>query len=127
MALAALRPCLEPRCAALVSTGRCATHTRQQEQRRGSAYQRGYTKQWARASTVWLQAHPLCGQRQDGERYPEHSACTHDGRLVPATCTDHIRPHQGNGALFWDQGNWQGLCASCHARKTVTEDGGFGR
>lgn len=43
-----------------------------------------------------------------------------------AQCVDHITPHGGDTALFWDTENWQPLCNQCHSRKTVTEDGGFG-
>lgn len=28
---------------------------------------------------------------------------------------DHIRPHRGDEALFWDRRNLQCLCASCHS------------
>lgn len=27
---------------------------------------------------------------------------------------DHIRPHRGDEALFWDRGNLQCLCKPCH-------------
>lgn len=27
---------------------------------------------------------------------------------------DHIRPHRGDAALFWDEGNLQLLCKACH-------------
>jgi hypothetical protein len=30
-----------------------------------------------------------------------------------ATVLDHIVPHKGNGELFWDPANWQGLCEWC--------------
>lgn len=40
---------------------------------------------------------------------------------------DHIIPHKGDQSLFWDQMNWESLCARCHGLKTATEDGGFGR
>jgi 5-methylcytosine-specific restriction endonuclease McrA len=40
---------------------------------------------------------------------------------------DHKIPHKGNLELFWNRNNWQVLCGACHARKTATEDGGFGR
>lgn len=28
--------------------------------------------------------------------------------------------------MFWSRRNWQALCATCHSRKTVRQDGGFG-
>jgi 5-methylcytosine-specific restriction protein A len=31
-----------------------------------------------------------------------------------------------NEALFWDWSNLRSMTASCHSRKTATEDGGFG-
>ena len=27
---------------------------------------------------------------------------------------DHIRPHKGDSGMFWDGGNLQTLCKSCH-------------
>jgi 5-methylcytosine-specific restriction protein A len=39
---------------------------------------------------------------------------------------DHIIPHRGDQALFWDEENWQPLCLVCHNAKTAREDGGFG-
>lgn len=53
---------------------------------------------------------------------------------------DHIVPHRLSNALdsgdatriaaaqalFWNSGNWQGLCSTCHSTKTAREDGGFG-
>lgn len=44
----------------------------------------------------------------------------------PSTHADHIKPHKGDWALFCDMANLQGLCASCHSKKTAGEDGGFG-
>jgi shikimate kinase len=32
-----------------------------------------------------------------------------------ATVVDHIKPHRGDQALFWDKNNWQPLCTHCHA------------
>ena len=39
---------------------------------------------------------------------------------------DHIIPHKGDEALFWDEDNLQSLCTPCHNQKTAREDGGFG-
>ena len=44
------------------------------------------------------------------------------GRYVRATDVDHIVPHRGDPALFWDEENWQALCHSCHSKKTRNED-----
>lgn len=36
------------------------------------------------------------------------------GQFVAATVVDHITPHKGDSALFWDKANWQSLCKRCH-------------
>jgi len=43
-----------------------------------------------------------------------------------ATDVDHIIPHKGKWELFSAPENLQGLCSTCHSRKTTTEDSGFG-
>jgi 5-methylcytosine-specific restriction endonuclease McrA len=53
--------------------------------------------------------------------------CLAQGRRMFAQVVDHVIPHQGDLALFWDRRNWAPRCASCHNRKTATVDGGFGR
>lgn len=50
----------------------------------------------------------------------------HPGRIVAADELDHIIPHDGDYDRFWDRGNWQGGCKTCHSTKTAREDGGFG-
>ncbi len=48
------------------------------------------------------------------------------GQVVPASVVDHIEPHRGDSALFWDSGNWQALCKRCHdAHKQRQEHGGL--
>lgn len=48
------------------------------------------------------------------------------GRIVQASVVDHILPHRGDQALFWDKDNWQSLCAECHNRhKQRIEHGGM--
>lgn len=72
-----------------------------------------YSYRWSQTAKGFLRAHPLCAH------------CLAEGRTMAATEVDHIRPHRGDRALFWDRNNWQALCKSCHSRKTATEDSGF--
>ncbi len=80
------------------------------DKQRGSATARGYDSKWQRESKAYLNKNPFC---------VEHLK---RGLHVPATVVDHIIPHKGDKKLFWDRKNWQGLCVSCHNRKTRTED-----
>ena len=73
---------------------------------RGSAAERGYDAKWRRARKRFLQRHPLCAN------------CLSQGIVTPATVVDHIVPHRGDRALFWDENNWQPLCKNCHDQKT---------
>jgi 5-methylcytosine-specific restriction protein A len=77
---------------------------------RASAALRGYDAEWRKARKLFLVSNPLCVQ------------CAAEGRVVPATVVDHITPHKGNNRLFWDEGNWQPLCATHHNRKTARHD-----
>lgn len=123
MPMAAPRPCTYPGCNELVrGGGRCARHVSQvrqeQDEQRGSARERGYTRAWEKARAAWLRKHPLC----------QCDECD-DGRkaITPATVVDHRIPHKGDMRLFWDSSNWQSMAQACHNRKTAREDGGFGR
>jgi 5-methylcytosine-specific restriction protein A len=49
------------------------------------------------------------------------------GVVRAANVVDHIVPHKGDQALFWDKNNWQSLCKPHHDAKTAREDGGWGR
>lgn len=75
--------------------------------RRQSSYSRGYTRRWERERATYLAMRPLCAN------------CEREGRTALATDLDHIIPHRGNAELFWDfASNVEGLCRSCHAKKT---------
>lgn len=120
MPVAAPHPCAYPGCNVLLSQGSryCLKHHKAKQKssddRRMSSSERGYTGAWQKARRYYLQAHPLCRQ---------HEA---QGRIVAASVVDHIKPHKGDKALFWDSSNWQPLCKHCHDSKTAQEDGGFG-
>ena len=64
--------------------------------------QRGYGYRWQKARKTFLERNPLCAM------------CEAEGRVTPAGVVDHVRPHKGDQALFWDTSNWQALCAPCH-------------
>jgi 5-methylcytosine-specific restriction protein A len=61
---------------------------------------------WRSARAAHLATHPTCQQ------------CRKEGRTTSGKDVDHIIPHRGDLARFWDRGNWQTLCKGCHTRKT---------
>lgn len=42
--------------------------------------------------------------------------------MVLATVVDHVIPHRGDQALFWDTSNWQPLCRRCHDGRKQAEE-----
>ncbi len=84
-----------------------AAKTHGHDQRRGTAASRGYDGRWRKARRLFLQEHPLCAH------------CENEGIIRPATVVDHVIPHRGDAALFWDVSNWQPLCKVHHDRKTA--------
>ena len=102
------RPCRHPGCPNLCDKGvYCSKHTEfSSDRRRGGAESRGYDSRWRKARASFLQRNPLCNE------------CMKRGKITPATVVDHVIPHRGDQKLFWDESNWQALCATCHNRKT---------
>jgi 5-methylcytosine-specific restriction endonuclease McrA len=102
------------RCGALVPAGkRCPRCTKQYDRTRGTARERGYDSRWERESEAFL-------------ALPQNRFCACGcGRL--ADMVDHRIAHKGDRALFWDKSNWQAMYNGCNSRKSVTEEGGFGR
>ena len=64
---------------------------------------------WDRLRLAQLNKAPLCEK------------CQKTSHVIPATVVDHIKPHRGDTALFFDAGNLQSLCKPCHDRKTADE------
>lgn len=64
--------------------------------------ERGYGHRWQEARRSYLRANPLCAM------------CNAEGRVEAAAVVDHIVPHRGDMAIFWDQDNWQSLCKRHH-------------
>jgi 5-methylcytosine-specific restriction enzyme A len=112
-------PCRGPGCGQLVSeSGFCpACKARGLGQRdRLTAAQRGYGSRWQKVAKAYLLQNPFAVDIYN------HFG----GRIVLAECVDHIIPHRGDMELFWNPSNFQGLTLADHARKTNSEDGGFG-
>ena len=81
---------------------------------RASARQRGYNSRWDKARRTYLGKHPHCAM------------CAKLGQTVAATVVDHVIPHRGDQALFWNTANWQPLCKLHHdASKRSDEMRGF--
>jgi 5-methylcytosine-specific restriction protein A len=86
---------------------------REHDTRRSSARERGYNTRWEKARKTYLTRNPLC------------IMCQREGRVTPATVVDHIIPHKGDAALFWDtENNWQPLCKPHHDRDKQREERG---
>lgn len=65
--------------------------------------ERGYGGRWQRARVAFLRSNPLCVH------------CQREGLVTAATLVDHRIPHRGDMVLFWDQTNWDPLCATHHS------------
>ena len=69
---------------------------------RGSASKRGYNHRWQKARQTFLARSPLC------------IGCEAVGRITAATVVDHVVPHDGDQAKFWDASHWQACCKWHH-------------
>lgn len=67
------------------------------DRNRPSASQRGYGAEWRKLRAEFLRLHPFC------------KMCGCEASLV-----DHVQPHRGDKALFWNWNNLQSLCKRCH-------------
>ncbi|MCE8523361.1 HNH endonuclease [Ruegeria pomeroyi] len=85
------------RCACQIA--RTRARNKRHDANRPSAAKRGYNRAWRAARDAFLMVHDRCA-------WP--------GCGAPATVVDHIKPHRGDMALFWERANWQPLCARCH-------------
>lgn len=73
-----------------------------------------YNERWRRARRSFLASHALCVM------------CHKEGVATLATVVDHITPHRGDLALFWNTANWQPLCTMHHNKvKQGIEHRGF--
>lgn len=109
-------PCRHPACSLVLETpGYCDQHRAviardYGRARRGFDIEVGFYRstQWRTVRAAFLRQHPVC------------VACQDRGHLVAAVVADHIKPIKDGGERF-DWANLQGLCISCHNRKTAGE------
>ncbi len=94
-----------------------------------SSTKRGYGYRWQKARSEHLRAHPFCVYclRELGIEAKTVAdtivECAARGLIVPyGNVVDHVRPHRGDQALFWDPSNWQTLCATHHSRDKQREE-----
>lgn len=107
-------PCLTPRCSGRSThRGRCQPCAARYDRQRGTATERGYNDPaWRALSAQVLREEPTC--REPGCSRPSQHA-------------DHIRSVKSAPHLRLTRSNVRGLCHSHHSRRTVLDDGGFGR
>lgn len=70
------------------------------------------TTRWRKLRLRHLADHPLCVY------------CQRRGVTAVATVVDHVQPHRGDHARFYDAANLQSLCASCHNHDKSREEHG---
>lgn len=113
MAMRAKKPCAWLGCGAIVPGGEryCEKHKKrvqkQDDKRRGSANDRGYTYRWRKYSSWFL-------------KQPENVMCKLQlpGCTRVSECVDHIDPPNGSDdPRFWDTENHQGACIHCNSVK----------
>lgn len=68
-----------------------------------------WSQRWRNIAKDHLAREPLCRM------------CAERGDVVPATHCDHVIPHHGDPALFWE-GERQSLCETCHNRDKQREE-----
>ena len=104
-------PCRTPGCPTI---GPCPTH----DAERGRL-ERELKPVWAPWYHLARWRHPVWGLRTRTLRAsPLCVTCRGNGRIVAATEVAHVVPHRGDPALFWNIGNLQSLCGTCHSEKT---------
>jgi len=113
-------PCGAPNCAEIAKHGErfCKTHHGRtvSTETRPTAHQRGYDARWRKLRAIILARDPVCVDPYGVHKRRKEAVLTTD--------IDHIVPKADGGRDTAD--NLQGLCHSCHSRKTEQQTG-FGR
>ena len=140
MPMAPKRPCSQPGCPELVQHGRCASHARIVEQRRGNSTKRGYGSahkalriqcferdEWRCVACSWepkiVQEFKFCGLDAPTDKILDQLRVAF-GRNERHLHADHIQRIEVRPDLASDLSNMQTLCNSCHSVKTLAETNG---
>ena len=108
---APLLPCRAPGCRMV---GPCPEHDPQR-----GRIDRAAKPVWSGWYHIARWRHPVWGLRSRVlSATPLCVTCRATGRIVAATSVDHVIPHRGDPALFWNFRNCQALCDACHSDKT---------
>lgn len=87
--------------------GHCRAHQPKDADRPNADTRRWYhTARWRALRARVLLRDVWCGE------------CLGRGWRVLSTDADHVIPHRGDLALFWNEGNLRGLCHAHHSAKT---------
>jgi len=97
------KPCRQPGCGVLVSSGYCESHSKARPKRDRSRHKLADTRRWRKMRAEYLRINPLCKD------------C---GAL--AAHVHHIVKHEGDERRFFDwENNWMPLCGPCHSKRTA--------
>ena len=103
---AAYQECRYPRCPNYaVDQGYCVTHASDAARQRRYGNLSPSNSRFRTLRQSFLLRHAIC------------NVC----RSEPGIVLDHVVPHRGVPALYWNQANWQALCVRCHGVKTARE------
>jgi 5-methylcytosine-specific restriction protein A len=111
-----LHPCLIPACPVMLQPGvrYCSTHQHradvQDRERRGTAAERGYGRDWQEATAGFLLAHPWCAR------------CAREGRRRHSRVVGHIVSIRDDPSRRLDRANWEALCGSCNTTQAHEEN-----
>jgi 5-methylcytosine-specific restriction protein A len=105
-----LRVCTVRDCTELTKSGMCESCRKAYRKPVDAKTHRTYDEAWQRLSRSFLRRWPHCFR------------C---GK--PAEVVDHVVSIEADPSRKYDESNLESLCRSCHGRKTVARDGGFGR
>lgn len=91
-----MQVCSVPGCPELSDRGKCPTHRRAAEAKRGSAAERGYDAAWQKRSKAFLASHPVCvlcgGKAEVSDHWPKTRRQLVAEGVRDPDADQHLRP-----------------------------------